>query len=119
MEESLGLGKKSYGTETDTETWSWFRLPIPKPGLGCTLIDPIPIRGVDYAPLHWLVPNWFENLPLVLEHHWNPSLGFGLSPKPQNKLKLAYSTNPPEAFWWRKNMGPNLAQILIYGRWKF
>ena len=31
MEESLGLGKKSYGTETDTETWSWFRLPIPKP----------------------------------------------------------------------------------------
>ena len=22
MEESLGLGKKSYGTETDTETWS-------------------------------------------------------------------------------------------------
>ena len=28
MEESLGLGKKSYGTETDTETQSWFRLPI-------------------------------------------------------------------------------------------
>ena len=24
MEESLGLGKKSYGTETDTETQSWF-----------------------------------------------------------------------------------------------
>ena len=37
MEESLGLGKKSYGTETDTETWSWFRLPIPKPGFGRTL----------------------------------------------------------------------------------
>ena len=38
MEESLGLGKKSYGTETDTETQSWFRLPIPKPGFGRTLI---------------------------------------------------------------------------------
>ena len=37
IEESLGLGKKSYGTETDTETWSWFRLPIPKPGFGRTL----------------------------------------------------------------------------------
>ena len=37
MEESFGLGKKSYGTETDTETWSWFRLPIPKPGFGRTL----------------------------------------------------------------------------------
>jgi hypothetical protein len=37
MEESLGLGKKSYGTETDTETRSWFRLPIPKPGFGRTL----------------------------------------------------------------------------------
>ena len=37
MEESLGLGKKSYGTETDTETQSWFRLPIPKPGFGRTL----------------------------------------------------------------------------------
>ena len=37
MEESIGLGKKSSGPETDTETWSWFRLPIPKPGLGCTL----------------------------------------------------------------------------------
>ena len=35
MEESLGLGKKSYGT--DTETWSWFWLPIPKPGFGRTL----------------------------------------------------------------------------------
>ena len=41
MEESLGLGKKSYGTETDTETWSWFRLPIPKPGFGRTLRDPL------------------------------------------------------------------------------
>ena len=38
MEESLGLGKKSSGAETDTETWSWFRLPIPKPGFGCTLV---------------------------------------------------------------------------------
>jgi hypothetical protein len=38
MEESLGLGKKSYGTETDTETQSWFRLLIPKPGFGVTLI---------------------------------------------------------------------------------
>ena len=38
MEESLGLGKKSYGTETDTETQSWFWLPIPKPGFGCTLL---------------------------------------------------------------------------------
>ena len=38
MEESLGLGKKSYGTKTDTETQSWFRLPILKPGLGGTLI---------------------------------------------------------------------------------
>jgi hypothetical protein len=37
MEESLGLGKKSYVTETDTETQSWFRLPIPKPGFGRTL----------------------------------------------------------------------------------
>ena len=37
MEESLGLGKKSYGNEADTETWSWFRLPIPKPGLCRTL----------------------------------------------------------------------------------
>ena len=32
-EESLGLGKKSYGTEINTKTWSWFWLPIPKPGL--------------------------------------------------------------------------------------
>jgi hypothetical protein len=32
IEESLGLGKKSYGTESDTETQSWVRLPIPKPG---------------------------------------------------------------------------------------
>ena len=32
MEESLGLGKKSYGPETDTDTSSWFWLPIPKPG---------------------------------------------------------------------------------------
>ena len=38
MEESLGLGKKSYGTETDTETRSWFRLPIPKPGFGRALL---------------------------------------------------------------------------------
>ena len=38
MEESLGLGKKSYGTKTDTETQSWFRLPIPKPGFGRTLL---------------------------------------------------------------------------------
>ena len=38
MGESLGLGKKSSGPETDTETWSWFRLPIPKPGFGCTLV---------------------------------------------------------------------------------
>jgi hypothetical protein len=38
MEESLGLGKKSYGTETDPETQSWFQLPIPKPGFGRTLI---------------------------------------------------------------------------------
>ena len=37
MEESFGLGKKSYGTETDTKTWSWFRLPIPKLGFGRTL----------------------------------------------------------------------------------
>ena len=37
MGESLGLGKKSSGPETDTETRSWFRLPIPKPGFGCTL----------------------------------------------------------------------------------
>ena len=37
MEESLGLGKKSYGTETNTETQSWFRLPIPKLGFGRTL----------------------------------------------------------------------------------
>ena len=37
MEESLGLGKKSYGTETDTETQSWFGLPKPKPGFGPTL----------------------------------------------------------------------------------
>ena len=36
MEESLGLGKKSYGT--DTETQSWFRLPLPKPGFGRTLL---------------------------------------------------------------------------------
>ena len=36
MEESLGLGKKSYST--DTETRSWFRLPIPKPGFGRTLL---------------------------------------------------------------------------------
>ena len=35
MEESLGIGKRSYGT--DTETPSWFRLPIPKPGFGHTL----------------------------------------------------------------------------------
>ena len=39
MEESLGLGKKSYGTETDTETQSWFRLPILKPGFGRTLLS--------------------------------------------------------------------------------
>ena len=37
MKESLGLGKKSFGTET--ETWSWFRLPIPKPGFGRTLLQ--------------------------------------------------------------------------------
>ena len=37
MEESVGSGKDSYGTETDTETQSWFRLPIPKPGFGRTL----------------------------------------------------------------------------------
>ena len=35
MEESLGLGKKSYGPETDKKTWLW--LPIPKPGFGRTL----------------------------------------------------------------------------------
>ena len=39
IEESLGLGKKSYGTETDTETRYWFRLPIPKPGFGRTLFQ--------------------------------------------------------------------------------
>ena len=27
MEESLGLSKKSFGTETDTDTQSWFQLP--------------------------------------------------------------------------------------------
>ena len=41
MEESFGIGKKSYGTETDTETWSWFWLPIPKPGFGRTLVSNI------------------------------------------------------------------------------
>ena len=38
IEESFGIGKKSYGTETDTKTQSWFRLPILKPGFGRTLI---------------------------------------------------------------------------------
>ena len=40
MEESLGLGKKSYGTETETDTEShvWFRLLIPKPGFSRTLV---------------------------------------------------------------------------------
>ena len=41
MEESLGLGKKSYSTETDTETQSWFRLTIRKLGFGRTLLIPI------------------------------------------------------------------------------
>ena len=41
MEESLGLGKKSYSTATDTETGSWFRLPIPKSGFGGTLTDSV------------------------------------------------------------------------------
>ena len=45
MEESLGLGKKSYGTETDTQTQSWFWLPIPKPGFGCTLTGGTPESG--------------------------------------------------------------------------
>ena len=36
---SFGLGSKSLGSDTDTETWSWFRLPIPKPGFGCTLVQ--------------------------------------------------------------------------------
>jgi hypothetical protein len=45
MEESLGLGKKSYGTETDTETQSWFQLPIPKPGFGRTL----PISSFSFS----------------------------------------------------------------------
>jgi hypothetical protein len=47
MEESLGLGKKSYGTKTDTETQSWFRLPIPKPVFGCTLTK---IRCLSVTP---------------------------------------------------------------------
>ena len=42
MEESLGLGKKSYGPETDTETWTWFQLPIPKLGFGRALLHSIP-----------------------------------------------------------------------------
>ena len=33
---SFGLGRKSLGS--DTKTWSWFRLPIPKPGIGRTLV---------------------------------------------------------------------------------
>ena len=53
MGESLGLGKKSSGPETDTETWSWFPLTIPKPGLGCTLIDPIPIIDLKTFRRAW------------------------------------------------------------------
>ena len=32
---SLGLGKKSYGTNTETQSWFW--LPIMKPGFSRTL----------------------------------------------------------------------------------
>ena len=46
MEESLGLGKKSYGTETHTKTQSWFRLPIPKPGFGRTVNGNLTINGL-------------------------------------------------------------------------
>ena len=56
MEESFGIGKKSYGTETDTETWSWFWLPILKPGFGRTLglsyiITTVPIFQILYLLL--------------------------------------------------------------------
>ena len=47
MWESLGLGKKSSGP--DTKTWSWFRLPIPKPGFGCTLMYCSQKLGEDFA----------------------------------------------------------------------
>ena len=53
MEESLGLGKKSYGTETDTETRSWFRLLILKPGFGRTLV-----RRLVHLIVSWLA--WAE-----------------------------------------------------------
>ena len=52
VEESLGLGKKSYGTETDTETQSWFRLPIPKPGFGRTLPCCSPLNISNTVFLH-------------------------------------------------------------------
>ena len=51
MEESLGLGKKSYGPETDKKTWLW--LPIPKPGFGRTLVLTFPFysnQDFDYLP---------------------------------------------------------------------
>ena len=66
MEESLGLGKKSSGAKTDTETWLWFRLPIPKPGLGRTLMYSKASRYTassymdnDNAQL-WIVSKKFE-----------------------------------------------------------
>ena len=39
VEESLGLGKKRYGTETDTKNWSWFQLLIWKSHIPINLIS--------------------------------------------------------------------------------
>ena len=59
MWESLGLGKKSSGPETDTETWSWFRLPIPKPGFGCTLLYQLTLYAI-LDNLSWdCFDSWF------------------------------------------------------------
>ena len=55
MGESLGLGKKSYGTNTETQSWFW--LPIPKPGFGRTLFTTTYFARSGYLLLTWLTGN--------------------------------------------------------------
>ena len=70
MEESLGLGKKSYGTETDTETQSWFRLPIPKPSFGRTLPQQLAKIRFFKVDCFDLTLFWDPNLRSVAQIEW-------------------------------------------------
>ena len=108
MGESLGLGKKSSGPETDTETWSWFRLPIPKPGFGCTLL---PSNGKYDREI------FFHMYILCISVR--PKPGFGIGNRNQDQVSV--SVSGPELFLPKPKLSPILKiyqKIISVMTWK-